>query len=81
MLDNLQQIQLKLLQKRVTEKKPEATSHLFGNKIANRITNASKNFQQNNSETLTNEYDKEIPKEIYISSVERQKIIDDLGLR
>ena len=45
MLDNLQQIQLKLLQKRVIQKKAEATGYLFGNKIANRITNASKNFQ------------------------------------
>ena len=32
----------------------------------------SKNSQQNNSETVTNEYDKEIPKERYISSEERQ---------
>ena len=53
---------------------------MFDNKIANRITNASKSFQRNNSETLTNEHDKEIPKKRYISSVERQEIIDDLGL-
>ena len=31
--------------------------------IANKITWASKISQQNNSETLTNENDKEIPKE------------------
>ena len=29
--------------------------------------------QQNNSETVTNEHDKEIPKERYISTEERQK--------
>ena len=37
-----------------------------------------KNSQQNNSETVTNENDKEIPKQRYISSEERQKIIDNL---
>ena len=41
----------------------------------------SKNSQQNNSETVTNEYDKEIPKERYISSEERQEIIDKLRLK
>ena len=53
---------------------------MIGNKIANRITKVSKNSQQNNSETVTNENDKEIPKERYISPEERQKIIDDLRL-
>ena len=46
------------------------------------ITKVSKNSQQNNSETVTNENDKEIPKGIpkerYISPEERQKIIDNL---
>ena len=32
------------------------------------------------SETVTNKHDKEIPKERYKSSEERQKIIDDLRL-
>ena len=40
-----------------------------------------KNSKQNNSETVTNEYDKEIPKERYISSEERQEIIDKLRLK
>ena len=31
-----------------------------------KITKVSKNSQQNNSETVTNENDKEIPKELYI---------------
>ena len=53
---------------------------MIDNKIANKITGGSKNSQQNNSETVTNENDKEIPKERYISPEERQKIIDDLRL-
>ena len=36
--------------------------------------------QQNNSETVTNEHDKEIPKERYISTEERQKNIRALRL-
>ena len=40
----------------------------------------SKTSPQNNSETVTNEYDKEIPKNIYISLEKRHKIIDDLRL-
>ena len=38
------------------------------------------NSQENNLETVTNEHDKEIPKERYISPKERQKIIDELRL-
>ena len=42
----------------------------------------SKNSQKNNSETVTNENDKEIskeiPKERYMPPEERQKIIDNL---
>ena len=39
-----------------------------------------KNYKsfKNNSETVTNENDKEIPKERYISPEERKKIIDNL---
>ena len=50
-------------------------------KIANKITGVSKNSQQNNSETVTNEYDKEIPKERYISPEKRKEIIDNLRLK
>ena len=39
-------------------------------KIADRITKVSKTSQQINSETVTNEHDKEIPKERYISPKE-----------
>ena len=62
------------------QKTAEATVDLTGNKIAEKITKVSKTPQQNNSETVTNEHDKEIPKERYISPEERQKIIDDLRL-
>ena len=40
----------------------------------------SKNSQQSNSETVTNENDKKIPKQRYISPEKRQKIIDKLIL-
>ena len=53
---------------------------MIDNKIADRIKKVSRNSPQNNSETITNEHDKEIPKERYISPEERQKIIDDLRL-
>ena len=65
---------------RVVEKTAEATGNLTGNKIANKIAEILRNSQQNNSETVTNEHYKEIPKERYISLEERQKIIDDLRL-
>ena len=53
---------------------------MIGNNIANKITSISKNSQQNNSETVTNKNDKEIPKVRYISPEERQKTIDNLRL-
>ena len=46
----------------------EATGDLIGNKIAAKIT---KNLQQNNSEVIINEQNKEIPKQRYISLEER----------
>ena len=53
---------------------------MISNKIANGIAKVSKNLPQNNSKAVTNEHDKEIPKERYISPEVRQKIIDDLRL-
>ena len=44
------------------------------------MTKVSKTSPKNNSETVTNEHDKEIPKERYVSPKERQKTIDDLRL-
>ena len=71
---------LKTTSKRVIQKTAEATGDLIGNKIANRIAQVSKHSQQNQSETVINEHDKEIPKERYISPEEWQKSIDDLRL-
>ena len=56
------------------------TGDLIGNKNSKRITIVSKNSQQNNLQTVTNEHDKKIPEERYISPEEKQKIIDDLRL-
>ena len=67
--------------KRVTQKTAEGTGDLMGNEIASKTTKVSKNSQQNNSEIVTNENDKEIPKERYISPEKRQEIIDDLKLK
>ena len=70
----------KLLQKDQFKKKGEETGDLIDNKIANKITKISKTLQKNNSDTFKNEHDKVTPKERYISSEERQNIIDDLGI-
>ena len=40
-----------------------------------------RNSQQNNSETIINEHDKEIPMKRYISPEKRQEITDDLRLK
>ena len=56
----------KTVSKRVIQKTVEATGDLIGNKITNKITKAPKNPQENNSETVANEHDKEIPKGRYI---------------
>ena len=61
----------KTTSKKVNQKTAEATGDLIGNKIADRITKVSKNPHQNNSETITNENDKEILKERDISPKER----------
>ena len=47
-------------------KTAEATGDLIGNKITDRIMKVSKNSHENDSETVTIEPDKEIPKERYI---------------
>ena len=67
MLNNSQQIHLKTTSKNSNSKTVEATGDLIGNKIANRITKVSRSLLQNNSETITREYFKEIPEERYIS--------------
>ena len=54
---------------------------MIDSKIADeRITKDSKNSQWFNSETVTNEHDKELPKISYISPKEKQKILTILIL-
>ena len=55
MLNNLQQVHLKLLPKRVIQNTAEGAGALIGNKIANRIMKVSKISSQNNLETITND--------------------------
>ena len=83
LLDHAKQYAADALQttsKRVIQITAEATNDWIGNEIANKITRVSKNSQQNNSEAITNERNKEIHKERYIFPEERQKIIDDLRI-
>ena len=70
----------KIAPKRVNQKTAGATGYLIVDKTSYRSTSISKKSQQNNSETVTNEHDKEIPKERHISPEETQKFIDDLIL-
>ena len=53
--------------KRVIQKPAEATDASIGNKIANKVIKISKDSQQNNSQPVTNDYDKGITKEMYVS--------------
>ena len=63
-LNNLQQM---YFFKRSNSKKAEATVELIANNITNKMTRVPKNTQQNNSETFTNDNDKEIHKKRYIA--------------
>ena len=58
---------LETTSKRVIQKLAEATGDLIGNKSVNTIMKVSRSSPQNSSETITNEHDKEISKERYIS--------------
>ena len=53
MLKNLQKMHLKVLIGKLK----------IGNKINDKIIKVSNKLQENNTETVTNEHDKEIPKE------------------
>ena len=48
---------------------------LIGNKIANKTTKLSKNSQQNNSETVTNDHDKEILEEKHYLQKKDKKLL------
>ena len=60
--------------KRAIQNTAEAAGDLNRNKIATKIAKVSGGSPR----TITNEHDKEIPKERYKSAEERQKIVDDL---
>ena len=79
MLKNLQQRYLKLVQKKSFKK--QLKQLVIDNKIADRITKVTKTLPQNNSETITNEHDKEKSKERHVSPEERQEIIYELRLK
>ena len=71
---------LKTTPKRIIQKTAEPTGDLIDIEIADKIAKVSKPLQQNNSETVTYKYDKEIHKETYVSLEERLKVIDYLRL-
>ena len=73
---------LKSFSKRVIYSKNFKKSDFIGNKTPKRVKKKEswKGSPQDNSETITNEHDEEIPKERYISLEERPKIIDYLRL-
>ena len=56
----------KTASKRAIQKLPEATGDLLCQKIADKTSKASKTLPNNNTETVTNEYDKEISRERYV---------------
>ena len=64
---------LKTTSKRLIHETIEEIGDLIGNKIANRIMKVSRSWPQKNSETITNEHDKEIPKKRYMPPEEGQK--------
>ena len=70
MLNNLQKMRLKLLQKESFKKTAGATGDLIGNKIADRITRSSKTSPQDNLEM-----DEEILKEKNIFPELIQKLL------
>ena len=65
----------KTASKKAIRKTTEATGDLIGNKITNKIIKISKTSQQNNSETVTNEHDNEIPKKRYIQKKDRKLLM------
>ena len=78
MLSNLTQMCFKTVSKRAIQKAAETIGDLIVNKITEKIKRVSKNSQQSNSETVTNDNDREIPKERCISP--EGKKTDDLRL-
>ena len=76
MLNNLEHMCVKLLQKESFKKTAEATGDLIGIKIADKIPRAPKTSPKNNLESN----EEKILREKYISTTLSQKIIEDLRL-
>ena len=72
----------KTTSKRAIEKTAEATRDFVGNKITDKITSTSKKSlkKPRDEESSSTGFNKEIPKERYISPKESQQIIDELRL-
>ena len=66
LLDNGKQSATDAFKKDAFQKLSEATGDLLCQKIADKTSKASKTLLKNNTETVTNEYDKEISKERYV---------------
>ena len=66
------------MSKAAIQKPAEATGDLSEIIFNGKIKKVSKNSLQNNLETVTNENNKEKPKERYISPEKRQEIFDYL---
>ena len=79
MLNNLQQMHLKLVQIEKIKKQLKQLVILLVIKWLLNYKNVKK-FRTEFSKTVTNKNDKEIPKERYISPEGAQNIIDDLRL-
>ena len=73
---------LKTASKRAIQKTAEATGDLVDNKIADKITSISKKAAKKlqDDELQSNKANNKTPKERYISSQERQQIIDEFKL-
>ena len=74
LLDNGKQYATDAFKKDAFQKLSEATDDLLCQKIADKTSKASKTLPKNNTETVTNEYDKEISKEryVYLRTTDRQ---------
>ena len=68
---------MKIASKRATQKTAESTGDLIGNKIADKIVSASKKLPKDETEE---DVETTTHKKRYISSEERQEIIDELRL-
>ena len=64
---------VKTISKRAIQKAAEAAGIYIGNEIADRVTKVSKIVPHNNLKTVTNKYDKKIPKKRYATPEQRQK--------